>query len=612
MMKIKTSLMAAAALLALTACRDMLSLAPENQIASESMWRTESLADKGMAGLYKNFYKTKLSRVQLRHNDFDGLNRQGWMGMEFQTSFMVDNYPLKALTESAKNAGEFLVWYEWKWAYTSIHQINDAIANLHKAGMSREKYERYLSEARFLRAWFYARLARIYGDVPIYLKPVPESECTRTQSTEAEVWEAVIADLTACIDCPNFPDNTLSAGEGYGRPSKGAAYALRGLARMYTDAADRWTAAAADFQKVADCGYGFWEGDWAAFFTPENERSREMIFPLQFDETVGFCDNLQLMIGGRDSFDSWSNSTPSPEFVDSFQNADGSVFKWTEVPGLEAWNSLTPSQREVYFLRDGLRTDRLWSEAERGKIRERIRKIGQDVFDAYYLNEGNEARIRRAYDHRDPRLKAIVLTPYEPFDTFKSPSDNDGKIQIGKQWRWPYLREGDDGGDYYMGGAQDRYLYKKFNFRRPEDLIDRLRCHLDWPLIRYTDVALLQAECEVQCGRLDRAAELVNAVRSRAHMPAVAVGSREEMMEAVRYERRVELCLEGQDFFDEWRWGTFKAMKFQGQDRYCTTSPWGEWNGVVWYYSDLMRHWAAPAEECQRNPALRRTEGWAY
>ncbi|MDE7128358.1 MAG: RagB/SusD family nutrient uptake outer membrane protein, partial [Bacteroidales bacterium] len=232
------------AAISIISCRDMLNIAPANQIASENMWSNESLADKGMAGLYVNFYKTDLSRTQLRYNDFDGINRQGWMGMEFMGDMTVDNYPLMALASSAKDATEFLVWYEWKWAYTSIHQINDALANLHKAGLSTEKYERYICEAKFLRAWFYSRLNRIYGGmpgggpsgytpggVPLYLEVISQEQCTRAQSSALDVWNAIIADLDDCISCANFPDNTLTA--NYGRPSKGAAYALRGMAYMY-------------------------------------------------------------------------------------------------------------------------------------------------------------------------------------------------------------------------------------------------------------------------------------------------------------------------------------------------------------------------------------------
>ena len=67
--------------LAATSCMDILDVAPEDQIASENMWTTEELADKGMAGLYFPFYATQLSSTQLRRAD--GLNRQGIEAMSF-------------------------------------------------------------------------------------------------------------------------------------------------------------------------------------------------------------------------------------------------------------------------------------------------------------------------------------------------------------------------------------------------------------------------------------------------------------------------------------------------------------------------------------------------
>lgn len=611
----------AAAAFAAVCCTDMLNIAPANQIASENMWSNESLADKGMAGLYVNFYRTDLSRTQLRYNDFTGINRQGWMGMEFQCDMTVDNYPLMALAAATKDATEFTIWYEWKWAYTSIHQINDAIENLHKAGLSTEKYERYICEAKFLRAWFYSRLNKIYGGmpsggpagytpggVPLYLNVISEAECTKTQSSAREVWDAVISDLTDCINCPNFPDNTLIV--NYGRPSKGAAYSLRGMAYMYLE---DYKAAAADFEKVAQCGYGLWQGNYIDFFRYENEKDHEMIFPLQFGDEAGYCDNLQLILGGRDSWNSWSNARPSSDFVDYFQNADGTEFHWSEVDGFEDWDRLEPYQKEVFFLRDGYYT-KSWSLSEKSTFDERIKKIGKDVFDKYYLNDGNEARLRKAYENRDPRLKDIVLVPYDPFDTFKDASDNGGRIQYGKQLRWPFLNEGDDGGDYYIGSFNNKYVFKKYVYSRPEDLADRLRCPTDWPLIRYTDVYLLLAECYVQNGNLSGAVDIVNEIRTRAKMPPVGVGSKEQVMEAVRYERRVELCLEGHDYFDEWRWGTYREVKFQGKDIYGGQAWWKEWEGFDynWYYTLDMYPWACPSGECQRNPNLVKKTGWAY
>lgn len=102
------------------------------------------------------------------------------------------------------------------------------------------------------------------------------------------------------------------------------------------------------------------------------------------------------------------------------------------------------------------------------------------------------------------------------------------------------------------------------------------------PIIRYADVLLMLAECEVEVGSLERARELVNMIRARAGKCAQAadggttsnindpkitwakykVGTynspwtnKETARNAVRTERRIELALEGHRFFDLRRWG---------------------------------------------------------
>ena len=390
------------------------------------------------------------------------------------------------------------------------------------------------------------------------------------------------------------------------------------------DAAWYYQQAVNDFEKVDDCGYGLWAGKFIDFFNYTNEKDHEMIFPLQFNSEVGFCDNLQLITGGRDTWNGWSCARPSSDFVDYFQNDDGSEFHWADV--IPEWNDQVfvdnPAAREVFFFRNGVQLDAdgkavITADFDTkavSLINERIGSIGTDIFRQYYDPDGNEERVRQAYENRDPRLKDIVLTPYEPYDTFKYGTDNGGKIQIGKELRWPFLEEGDDYGDYYTGSLQNMYVYKKYSYNKPEDLIDRLRCPTDWPLIRYTDVVLQLAEAYVHVGRTGDAVSIVNQIRSRAGMPTIGAGSDEEVMEAVRYERRVELCLEGHDYFDEWRWGTYREMKFQGKDVYGGQNWWGEWEGYHynWYYTDDMYPWGAPATEAQRNPAIVQKPGWAY
>ncbi|MDC1217867.1 RagB/SusD family nutrient uptake outer membrane protein [Flavobacteriaceae bacterium] len=105
---------------------------------------------------------------------------------------------------------------------------------------------------------------------------------------------------------------------------------------------------------------------------------------------------------------------------------------------------------------------------------------------------------------------------------------------------------------------------------------------LNIPIIRYADVILMLAEAEIEVGSLDRARELTNMVRERAAGCAIngdgastsdiadssitwasydvkpytaAWTSKDVARSAVRFERRIELALEGQRFFDLVRWG---------------------------------------------------------
>ena len=474
--------------------------------------------------------------------------------------------------------------------------------------MSANKLARYQCEARFLRAWAYNRLNMLYQGVPVYLEPINNEDCTRGQSSVDEVWQVILDDLTYCINNPDFPNNTLN--ENYGRPSKGAAYALRGMVYMWKK---QYKEAGNDFKEVETCGYGLWTGEYADFFKYENEKDKEMIFSLQFSEETGYCDNIQQMTGARDTYDGWTEIKPSADFVDYYKNADGSDFKWSEVDGLQDWDLLTPKQREIFFCRDGL-------ESMSSQKNALVKRVGEDIYQKYYLNSGNEARIKKAYDSRDPRLQQTVVTPYVPVDCYKPNYAGDAN-QIGKQLRWPLKEQGTNGGDFWLDKRTSAfYCYRKYNEFEKGRLISRSRCHTDWPLIRYTDVLLQYAEALAQTDQLGEAIRLVNKVRTRAHMPALteggsgpcAVNGKEDMLERIRYERRVEFCLEGINFFDEVRWGTYKETKFQGKDVNGGKSWWGDMVEYNWYYTDYMWPWTAPIVETQKNPNLTKRSGWAY
>ena len=106
------------------------------------------------------------------------------------------------------------------------------------------------------------------------------------------------------------------------------------------------------------------------------------------------------------------------------------------------------------------------------------------------------------------------------------------------------------------------------------------------PIIRYADVLLMLAECEVESGSLERARELVNMIRARAGAcaqgpdggvtaiddPGITwanyrVGTYDDpwtdqaaARKAVRTERRLEMAMEGHRFFDLKRWGVAEQV----------------------------------------------------
>ena len=100
----------------------------------------------------------------------------------------------------------------------------------------------------------------------------------------------------------------------------------------------------------------------------------------------------------------------------------------------------------------------------------------------------------------------------------------------------------------------------------------------NYTLIRFADVILLLAECEVEVGSLEKARQLVNEIRARAANPAgfvmdgaVAAANykvglytvpwvdKVAARKAVHFERKLELAMEGHRFFDLVRWGEAKT-----------------------------------------------------
>jgi starch-binding outer membrane protein, SusD/RagB family len=586
----------------ITACTDILNVSSQDCIDQTEIWTTEEYADKAVVGIYGVFYNSDLTEIAA--GSAGGIMKQGIEALGFCTAYM---NTCNLLTNQTPNASDSYISKEWKFGFEGVSRCNDVIANLYKAPLSEGKYKRLLAETKFLRAFFYYRLNELFQGVPIYLEPVTNDECTKTQSSADSVWQVCINDLTDVIDEPNVADNNLTS--LYGRPSRGAAYALRGMIYLWQK---KYKPALSDFENVEKCGYSLFNGSYKDQFTYANEKNTEMIFPLQYSDAVGYYDNIQKMVGGRDNLDSWDELQPSYEFVNSFQNADGSDFSWDD--HFTGFSNMTAIVKEMFFLRDSLKSSTkseckaFWADLDNRGASSLVKKR--------YLDVGNEARLKSCYDNRDPRLKQIVVTPYEPYNC-QSDWVNDAKIMNNKQLRYPYLNRGTDNGDLWPDKRGSfYYLYRKYNEMTNEIIINREKCHNDYPLIRLTDIVLRRAECLIALGDLDGAIEQTNRIRVRAGMPALtnggdgpnAVRDSADMMKRIRYESRIELCLEGVDFFNEVRWGTWNDAKFGGGYK----NMWGAITNGNWYKNPDKWPWSCPTKEIQKNLNLKRRDGWSY
>jgi hypothetical protein len=119
----------------------------------------------------------------------------------------------------------------WSAHYESIADINPAIQALNedKLGTSatQEVKDQLMAQAKFIRAWNYFFLVRLWGDVPLILETteVVTGEITRAPTTD--VYAQIESDLLYAI--ANLPDTWPA--EKHGRMAKDAAKAL--LAKAY-------------------------------------------------------------------------------------------------------------------------------------------------------------------------------------------------------------------------------------------------------------------------------------------------------------------------------------------------------------------------------------------
>lgn len=151
-------------------------------------------------------------------------------------------------------------------------------------------------------------------------------------------------------------------------------------------------------------------------------------------------------------------------------------------------------------------------------------------------------------------------------------------------------------------------------------------------IIRLSDVYLMAAECAVETNDLPDALTWVNAVRIRAAtLPAILTGygnpaaaynvkpypsfpSQDYARTAVRFERRLELALEGQRFFDLVRWGIAKTTleSYHNFEKTYTAAASGSGVPSYSFTDEKDDYMPVPQQEIDRGGGVLKPNGYGH
>jgi len=164
----------------------------------------------------------------------------------------------------------------WSKGYSGIYRANVVLEKVGGVpGLSDALKTRYTADMKFLRAYYYFDLVRLFGNIPLITTVLQQNEFfTQLQVKPAQVYAQIEKDLNDAI--PNLPA-TLDPSEN-GRATKGAAQALLGKAILYQNDNSRMQAAAAQFELVNTSPNYHLLPNYADNFIPTNKFNAESVW----------------------------------------------------------------------------------------------------------------------------------------------------------------------------------------------------------------------------------------------------------------------------------------------------------------------------------------------
>jgi hypothetical protein len=181
----------------------------------------------------------------------------------------------------------------WSNNFNGIYKCNVLLDQLVKNGnviTNADLKTRMQAEARFLRAFYYFDLIRLFGKVPLVDKPLTALESLQIgRNSVTEVYDMVINDLKFAND--NLPESVVTAEKG--RATKYAAKGILALVYMTRSGPtyniegpglglNEWNQAAALLDEIIGSNKFNFLNSYSSIFDYSNENNGEVVFDIQY------------------------------------------------------------------------------------------------------------------------------------------------------------------------------------------------------------------------------------------------------------------------------------------------------------------------------------------
>ena len=465
----------------------------------------------------------------------------------------------------------------WGNCYYGIRRANLFLANINQTPVAAQTKQYWISEARFLRAYFYWELLKRYGGVPLLGDKVYalEENIQLPRNTFAETVNYIVSECDA-IKASMRPDPI--GGSDLGRASKGAGAALKCRVLLYA-ASPLYNGGGFESDPIKKALTGY----------PTDDPSRWQAVINAYTEFKALGYYNFVTTGTPTAFVSiFINRTVNTEIIFAKQNSNNI--------------NLENNQSPVGFIASNVKSQGLTSPT-------------QNLVDAFPMANGLSINdpasgysAASPYTGRDPRLAATVFfngaawlnRTVQTYEGGLDKPNNTGISQVQTRTGY-YLRK-------FLGNFVTGNTYSNTSH--------------NFPIFRYAEIVLNYAEALNELGQTEAAVQQVILVRQRAGINAgtnsrygIAAGiSQDNLRTLIMGERRIEFAFEEQRFWDIRRWKTAPQVMTQalvGVTITNPTAPLFQLNPVstpVW--NNRLYHMPIPYDETLKNPKLIQNEGW--